>query len=454
MSSPITFSGFNNIDFNTVLSAVMQQASAPLTLLQNQQSALESQVTVFGSLSSRVSTLASAVDALADLDSLNSKAATSSAPSLLSVSADSNAQAGHYDVVVTELARAQVTASTSTTADADTTVVATGGTLDIGGVTVEVTGSVTLSQLADAINDTEGIGVSATVIQSGTNAYRLVLSGTQTGTAGAFTITNGLSGGTGVVFGDDDGDGTSGDSAADNAVQATDAALLVNNIPVTGSSNTFEDVVPGVTLQALNKDASTTISVDVAPSGDAIGGDLDEFITAYNALVSFIDAQRTAAGKNDVTSIGRDPVVGQLRSTLRSALFAEHGSGTYTRLADIGLGVSASGTLELNRTRLAEAIETDGDAVRDLLAGTDGVFTGLATVLDEYTNSSGFIPSATKRLNDRIGRMNTQIDNLQSRLELQRQSMLQEFIAADTIMSRLKNQSGSLSGFGSGLAGF
>ena len=51
------------------------------------------------------------------------------------------------------------------------------------------------------------------------------------GAANAFTITNALTGGTGVTFTDTDHDGMSGDSAADNAVEATDASLLVNNIP-------------------------------------------------------------------------------------------------------------------------------------------------------------------------------------------------------------------------------
>ena len=60
----------------------------------------------------------------------------------------SRAGPGLYDVVVQELARAQVTASTSTTHDADTTVVATGGTLTIGSVAVIIDVPMTLKGLA------------------------------------------------------------------------------------------------------------------------------------------------------------------------------------------------------------------------------------------------------------------------------------------------------------------
>ena len=40
MSSPITFSGFNNIDFNMILNGIMQQASLPMVVMQNRQTAL------------------------------------------------------------------------------------------------------------------------------------------------------------------------------------------------------------------------------------------------------------------------------------------------------------------------------------------------------------------------------------------------------------------------------
>jgi hypothetical protein len=48
------------------------------------------------------------------------------------------------------------------------------------------------------------------------------LTSTLTGAANAFTVTN--SGGAGLSFLDTDGNGVTGDSAADNAVSASDAA--------------------------------------------------------------------------------------------------------------------------------------------------------------------------------------------------------------------------------------
>jgi flagellar capping protein FliD len=76
-------------------------------------------------------------------------------------------------------------------------------------------------------------------------------------------VQNTLSGGSGVAFTDTDGDLTSGDDAADNAVTASDASLLVNNIAVTSSSNNLDSVIPGATITLFKKGA-TPVSVDIS----------------------------------------------------------------------------------------------------------------------------------------------------------------------------------------------
>jgi flagellar hook-associated protein 2 len=197
-------------------------------------------------------------------------AGSSSDEQAVGVSVGTTATAGDYDIVVNELARAQVTVSASSAPDANTTIVANAGTLTIGGVDVAIAGDVTLQQLATTINGTAGIGVTAAVLKTGTNTYRLVLSGKQAGVANAFTVAGGLTGGTGVSFTDTDNDGLSGNSAADNAVTATDASLLFNNVLVTGDSNTFADIVPGVTLTVHKKDPATTIQVGVSTDGTSL----------------------------------------------------------------------------------------------------------------------------------------------------------------------------------------
>ena len=451
MSSPITFSGFNDIDFNLVVTSLMQQASVPLTSLQNRQKNLQFQVTGFDKLSTHVATLKSAAEALANPANLTMLSGTSSDATAVGVSVGTAAAGGQFDVIVNELARTQVTVSNSSAPDANTTIVAGGGSLTIGGVAVTVAGDVTLQQLADTINNTAGIGVSASVIRTSASTYRLALTGSAPGAANAFTITNALTGGTGVTFTDTDLDGVSGNSAADNAVTATDASLLVNNILVTGSSNVFDDIVPGVTLTALKKDPTATIQVGVATDGTALKGTMGTFITAYNELTAFVGEQRSKAASGDGASIGREPTLRQLHNELRTALVGAHGTGALTRLAEAGIEFTSSGQLKLNETVFNAAVASGSADVRELFGGTGGVFIDVPAMLAPYAQVGGIIPESKKRIEAQIASMDEQIASMQRRLAIQKEALQRQFAEADLIMSRLKSQASSLANFGSGI---
>jgi flagellar hook-associated protein 2 len=438
VASAISFSGFNNIDFGSIVNALIQQASAPLTALQTSQTALKSQVTNYSTLGSRVAALNSAAAALGDLTSVNAFSGTSSDSSAVGVSTTSDARAGHYDVVVSALARAQVTVSTSSAADADTTIVASGGTLTLGGVDVAVTGDVTLQQLADTINATDGIGVTATVIRTATNTYRLALTSSETGLDNAFTVTNNLTGGSGVTFGA-------------NAVDAADASLTINNVAVTSSSNTLESVVSGVTLTLGKQDAGTTIGIDIAPDSSGLKTKVEAFITAYNSLASFAEDQRSAATSGDASSIGNDPLLRQLRNALRSAIGAAYGTSDVSRLSQAGIEFTQTGTLQLNDTVFTAAVTSNPVDVQDVFAGASGVFPSIKTMLDDYSASTGYINTATTQLNAQIQRMTSQISDMQDRLAQQKIALQQEFAAADAAIKALNNQSSALTNFSASL---
>ena len=71
----ITFSGFNNIDFNMVVTAIMQQERQPLTTLETQKSAYEAQKTAFGTLATKLTSIQSAIETLKSNSAVNSLAA-------------------------------------------------------------------------------------------------------------------------------------------------------------------------------------------------------------------------------------------------------------------------------------------------------------------------------------------------------------------------------------------
>jgi flagellar capping protein FliD len=142
MSSGITLSGFNNIDFNQILEALMAQERLPVTLLEAQKASAEKQKTAYATLASRLSSLQSAADTLKSSTAFNGSEAVVSDDTRLKFNAGAVTPEGSYEILISELAHAQTTTSTNTYADRDTTTVADGGTV-IGGVSVAITGAVT-----------------------------------------------------------------------------------------------------------------------------------------------------------------------------------------------------------------------------------------------------------------------------------------------------------------------
>jgi flagellar hook-associated protein 2 len=433
MGSPVTLSGFNNIDFNLILNAIMQQESQPLQMLEDRQTALQARATGFNQLASRLSTLESATRALSGGGGVSAYAARSSDPATLDVSAGAEAMDGHYEILVSQLAKAQVTASTTTSPDRDTTIVAAGGTLTVGGFTVTLSGPVTLSQLADAINTGSEPPARAAVVQTAPGTFQLVLTGKETGAGNAFTVTNNLTGGTGISFGA-------------NAVEAADAQLTVNNLPVTSASNTLEDVIPGVSMTLFRTSASQPITVDVASDTSAIRERVNTFVTAYNDLVKFTKDQMATTGDS---SIGRDPLLRELRNGLRSTLTSAYvNAGPLRHLAEVGIELQQDGRLSLNQSRFDAAIADGASDVSAVLAGTGGAFSAITTLVEQYTKAGGLLSQARQGVTDRLDRLDDQVAAMQDRLAIRRLALQKEFIAADQAMSALKSQSSSLSAFG------
>jgi flagellar hook-associated protein 2 len=454
VSSPITFSGFNQIDFNQILTAVMQQERAPLTRLETQKKTLETQNTAYSALAGKLTSLKSAVENLKETDSLSLLSATSS-NSGVGVSATGGTVSGTYDVVVTELARAQVTASQSTYATL-TTAVASGGTLTLtltpngGGAATVISApdGTTLSQLATLINAEADAPAAASVVQTSPGVYQLVLTGKESGLTNGFTLTTAMSAGTGLTFTDTDTDGISGDSTLDNSQDARNAALTVNGLAVTSASNTVTGVIPGVTLSLLKKeDPPATATVRVTRDTTAAKDLVKKFITAYNDLTTFAKDQNTAAiaGK---ASIGRDPLLRGLRDALRNTTSDEFLGGTLTRLAEIGVGFDMSGKMTLDDAIFADRLDDSPADVQLLLSGSDGtggVFGAMSDIVEEYAQTGGLISSTRERNDETIRGLNRRMDSMSAQLELRRAALQREYIAADLAMTRLKSQSSSLS---------
>ncbi len=440
MSSPITLSGFNNIDFSSVLNALMSQERIPVTQLTKHQTDLTNQKTFFTTFATKLASLESAVASLTAANAFDGRSATVSDPTAAKVQVGSTTPRGSYSIVVSSLAKAQVTGTSSAHTDRNSTIVASAGTLTIGGVAVTLAGDVTLDGLADAINGTANIGVSASVVQNG-GTFQIALTGQQTGAANTFAITNGLSGGSGVAF------------AATNAQDASNAVGTVNGIAFSTATNTIEGVVPQSTVE-LSKTAAPTSPIVLTITGDrtSIKELVNKLKGAYNDVVAFIDDQQLAAKEKNPASIGRDPLVRDLRSQLARVLNTERTvTGVFTAISQVGLGFTRTGQLEFNEAAFDAALDRDPAGVQNLFRGTGGVggaFSELATTIAGYTSAGGFLPMAQTRLTTQVSRIGERLIDMERRLAARRETLQREFTAADLAIKQLNNSLGQLTSLG------
>lgn len=441
MGSAITFSGFNNIDFSSILNAISAQDRLPVQLLEAEKADLQKQRTAFGTLASRLAAVESASRDLASSTAFGTRTATVSNSSAASATAGLGAATGSYEVIVDQLARAQVTATNSPVPDADTTIVASGGTLSIDGVDVTLSGDVTLQGLASAINETTDIGVTASVVRSGSN-YVLVLTGKDTGESAGFAVTNALTGGSGVAF------------SATNAQEAQDAAFTVNNVQVNSSSNVVEGAIPGVSL-TLQQASPTPLTVVIKSDLSSVENLVKAFTSAYNDLATYLDTQAKAFANKERDNIGGDPLVRQLRNTLSRVVTAETSTGNdFTSVAQVGLTLSRTGTLEFRPADLTAALASNQQAVAALFQGETGAFARIREAVATYTSSGGLIPAAQQRLDSQVSKLTDRIASLERRLATRRESLQKEFIATDLAIAQLNASMGQLGSLGSQVSAF
>ena len=446
MSSPITFSGFNNIDFNSVLEALSAQERQPVVQLETEQAQLQKQRIAFGTLATRLGAVESAARDLASATAFNATKATISNESAARVSAGASTPTGSYSLQIDQLATSQVTVTNGTIPDSDQTIVATGGSLTIGDTTVNITGDVTLEGLATAINSTEGIDVNASVVRSTGGNYQLVLTSKETGAASAFAApVSALTGGTGLSF------------AATNAQDAQDAQVTINNVPVVSASNTIEGAIPGTTL-TLQQETQNPVTIMITADLSSVEELVKKFTSAYNDLSAFLEQQTKAYANKERDNIGGDPLVRQLRNSMSRVVSGEVATGgEFTSLSRVGLTFNRTGQLEFRNADLQAALSTDRNGVLALFqggTGFDGAFDAVKAAIGNYTSSGGLIPTAQTRLDQQLSKIGERISEMERRLAIRKEAMQKEFIAADLAIAQLNASKSQLGSLGASFSSF
>ncbi len=426
------------LDTNNIISQLVQLESQPVVLLQQHLADIQATKTSVATVSSKLATLKTALDALDTSDGVLVRKATSSDEGVATAAAGAGAQRGSATITVGQLARGSVAGATVGVPTATSTVAAGVGTFQFqvgaGAVqSVNVDATTTLEDLATAINNLDA-GVTASALNLGTTTspdWRLELTSEATGSDSTITVVH---------------DDTS--LAVQTTQAGLDAQFTVSGFSGTfsRSTNTVSDVLTGVTVQ-LKSEGETTITVD--DDSDKIAGQVKTLVSAFNDVVSFVAGESTVDEAQDKSSVAvgtlaTDSTVKRIVARLHD-LLSESVGGTYTNLSSLGLATQEDGTVTFDEGKFRAALAADPNAVAATFAGdgsttNKGVAGDLAAYITDATGAGGAIAIHTKGLGDEVSSVQDQIDAGQREVAAYQASLQEQFTALETLVSGLQSQ--------------
>jgi flagellar hook-associated protein 2 len=355
-----------SIDTGTLVTQLTAaQKSSLEDPITTKQAANTAQISAVATLTSDLSTFSTSLNALVQGGTLQTQP-VSSDTSVMTVAAVAGTPVGSLSqsVTVNALAYAQSVKSsaysTSQAFDSGTL------TLTVGTgspITINVDSSNnTLAGIAQTING-KNAGITANVITGSDGTATLVLKGT-TGAANSFTLTSSDTGSEGTSL-----SALSYGGASTNGLTQTqaaqDASVTVDGVTVTRSSNTFNDVVPGVSMTLAK---TGTINLSSTRPNAAITEAVNDFVSAYNQLLSEINTDTAAA----TSTASAGPLQGnsalrQLKTQLSKLTTTPlNATGTIRTLAELGVSTAQDGTLSVNSTTLTNMLTNHPDDVESM----------------------------------------------------------------------------------------
>uniref|UniRef100_Q47HZ3 Flagellar hook-associated protein 2 n=1 Tax=Dechloromonas aromatica (strain RCB) TaxID=159087 RepID=Q47HZ3_DECAR len=425
----------SGLDLESLVTKLMSVEKAPLNALTKKESAVNTKISAFGTLSSKLSALQTAAQALkanigqTALQKFATYSTTVADTSIASATAGTGAVAGTYTLNVTKLAVSDQFVSNTVTSTSDPIGTA-GDTLTFAFATPDANGNSrsktitldssnnSLTGLRNSINGAN-MGITATII-TGSAGAQLVLTGEQ-GLDNKITLGGNLA------------------SQLTQTATADSAAFTVNGIAATSNTNAASKVIDGVTLN-LTKTGSTTLTVAAEYSSN-LSTALNSFIKAYNdanstmATMGAYNATTKVAGALQGNSLLQDA-----RQQTRSLVFGTTVGGTsaYQRLSDIGVSVGTDGSLSLDTTKLNKALASDTVSVATLV---DKVGSAFNTTLEQVVGTTGKIKIATDSANSMIKELQKREDAVQLHLDQIEARYRKRFTAMDTLVAKLNSTS-------------
>ena len=288
----------------------------------------------------------------------------------------------------------------------------------------------TVGDLVEAFNDL-GLGIEASINEDGTGISIIDTAG------GSETLTI-----------EDVGNGI---AAASLGIDGEADEETVDGVTVTAlvgsGQGSEEDEATGLTF-TLKDLSSETITVNVTEDASAITSAATTFVNQYNSLVDKLESLTFFDGDtNEIGLLFGSSEAQRIRtgySRLLSGVIA--GAGNIKTVGQVGISFNDQGKLDLDTSKLADAVEDSREDVESFFTTTDN---GLADRLDTLAESiagvdSGLLLNRRATLTAQVESNFAKLESLDEQLDNQRERLLTSFYRTEEAISKLQSNSSAL----------
>jgi len=305
----------------------------------------------------------------------------------------------------------------------------------INGVQINYNASTdTINDVLQSINDSSA-GVTATY----------------DGANNSFKLTNNTTGDVGISLQDVTGNFLAATGLSSGTLQrGNNLQYSINGGGTeTSESNTIDASSAGLTGLSITAQGTGLATVTVAADSSTISNAIQNFVTDYNSVQSYISSQtKTTTSSTGAVTPGLltgDFDAEGIETTLRELVgVAPSGSsGGVQNLND--LGIESDGTDNLltvsDPTALTTAIASNLGDVQNLFTNaTNGVATGLSTYLSSVNGLSGVLAKDESNMTTDSANLTASITNLNQRISNEQTELTTEFTDMETAINTINEQ--------------
>ncbi|MCO5312286.1 MAG: flagellar filament capping protein FliD [Microthrixaceae bacterium] len=379
----------SGLDTAKIITSLMAIERIPVNQMEARQAKAQSAIDAYNSILTKMTAVTTAANNLDRTNDWSLSATTSSNIALATaqVSSGATTAAGSLTFTVSQLAAAH-TLTSAQVADR-TTSMTTGGSstisLTVAGTTTSLSvGSGSIDEIASAVNNA-GLGVRATVVNTG-SGFRLQMSSASSGAASTFDLA-GL------------------DAAYGAAVtsQGRDAQLTIgegaNAYSVTSSTNTFSELVSGITITAKAV-SNEAVTISVERDGKALAERVKALATSVNDALAEIKKQTAFnAATSRGSTLSGDAAARQATQALTRALTDAVAQSPLGSAGAAGISVDRNGAVQFDEAKFLSAYNADPTAVERLFVqGSSATSGGSASSAVSLTSAGALLAAGSHQV--------------------------------------------------------